>query len=122
MAFTIQLGMSMVGDNNAFSRKVDNQSITTTGSHIDHRIMNIGTTEETIDINADILAGSDPGLCLIFNKDATNYVQIGPATTVYQMQVPASRFCILWLNAAATQIFMKANTAACDVEFWIIER
>lgn len=76
----------------------------------------IGTTEESIAFGE---LGT-LGWCLIKNLDATNYVQWGPATTVYVGRLEAGEFALLRLEPGTT-LYLKANTAACKVLVYGIE-
>jgi hypothetical protein len=82
----------------------------------------VGTSEEEIAIAADITGGSDPGFCLLYNADATNYLQVGVATTAYVLRLKAGQCAVLPLDSAVTSLFCKANTGACDLEVWIWEQ
>ncbi len=97
-------------------RSVSNLSVTTTDDEFDYRLMNIGTSEETYTIPTDITA---PGYLFIRNADATNYVQVGFATTVYHIRLKAGQVALLPVEPGETDIFLKANTAACDVELYL---
>jgi hypothetical protein len=75
-------------------------------------VVSVGTTEESVTFT-DI---STPGVCYLRNLDATNYVQWGPATTVYQGRLKASDIPACFrLDPGATTLYLKANTAACNV-------
>ena len=60
-----------------------------------------------------------PGYLFIRNADATNYVQVGFATTVYHIRLKAGQVALLPIEPGETDIFLKANTAACDVELYL---
>lgn len=82
------------------------------------QVLSIGTTEESVTFT-DI---STPGICYIKNLDATNYVQWGPATTVYQGRLKASDAPACFrLDNGATTLYLKANTAACKVLITVYE-
>lgn len=75
-------------------------------------VLTIGTTEESTTFT-DI---TTPGICYLRNLDATNYVQWGPATGVYQGRLKASDVPACFrLDNGATTLYLKANTAACKV-------
>jgi hypothetical protein len=78
--------------------------------------VSVGTSEETIS-TSEI---STLGWCFIQNLDATNYVRIGFATTVYGIRLEAGEFAMFRLNPGAT-IYAIANTAACKVLFKVFE-
>lgn len=105
-----------------YERGFTNTSTTTTGAHVQVLRQTIGTSEEEIAIAADITGGSDPGYCLIYNADATNYVQVGVSTGAYFARLKAGQSAVVPLDSAVTSLFLKANAAACDVEVWIWEQ
>lgn len=47
--------------------------------------------------------------------DATNFVEVGFATGVYPIKLLATQFALLPLAAATASLFLKADTAACNV-------
>lgn len=106
--------------NLSFSRSA---TVTTTGNALDARLISVGTSEEQHVISTEITASAanGPGVCFIWNKDATNYVEIGFATTVYPIKLLKGEAILLRLNAAETDLFLKANTAACNVLIAVYE-
>lgn len=94
-------------------------SLTQTGTLVYDNTLSIGTAEETAgpafgDIGTE-------GLCIIYNLDTTNYVQVGFATTVYGMRLRgASAPAMFFLEPNAT-LYLKANTAACNVRIIVYE-
>lgn len=80
----------------------------------------VGTTEESIDISSFDSAGS----CVLRNNDDTNYVDIGLTTTGnYQIRLYPLQSAYLQLNPAIDTIYLKANTADCNVTYiaWELE-
>ena len=78
----------------------------------------IGTTEEEITVASDL---GTPGYMLIINVDPTNFVQLGPATTVYMVALKAGEFALFRLDAGASSLFAKADTANVTVQYWLLE-
>lgn len=79
-------------------------------------VVNIGTTEETLSFG-DIA----PGTVVLQNLDSTNYVEYGFSTGVYGCKLlPGASSTaggqphVINLTSGAT-VYIKANTAACDV-------
>lgn len=79
-------------------------------------VVNVGTTEDTVSLG-DIT----PGRIVLQNLDDTNYVEYGPATGSYLCRLlPGASAGVggppdtINLTTGAT-IYIKANTAACDV-------
>lgn len=77
----------------------------------------IGTSEEVLAIPTDLAA---VGYVFIHNLDSTNYVQIGPASGRTDFRLLAGEANMFRLDTGTT-IYVKANTAECDVEFILIE-
>jgi len=90
--------------------------IDVTGDAFTHQIQSVGTTEEELAQGADL---GTPGYVLAINLDATNYVEIGSTTGVYDIKLKAGEIAV-WRHNSAT-IFAKADTAACLVEYIIAE-
>lgn len=82
-----------------------------------HGVITIGTTEETLSIG-DVAAG---GVLVFKNRDATNYIEIGPdngGTILAFVKCTAGKFGVL-PGVSSTTIKAKANTAACVLEYWL---
>jgi hypothetical protein len=94
-------------------------SLTMTGSLVYDVTTSVGTSEETAGPTfGDI--GTE-GLCIVYNLDPTNYVQVGFATGVYGMRLRgAGAPAIFFLEPNAT-LYLKANTAACNVRVIVYE-
>ncbi len=80
-------------------------------------INNIATTEESIATFGDV---TTEGWCYIRNLDATNYVQIGFSTAVYGIRLEAGEVAMFRCEPALT-LYLKSNTAACDVRVVVLE-
>jgi len=80
-------------------------------------VNNIGTTEESIGTFGDL---TTEGWCYIRNLDATNYVQVGFSTTVYGIRLEAGEMALFRCEPSLT-LYLKANTAACDVRVVVFE-
>lgn len=101
-------------------------AFTSTGGHEHADVLTIGTSEETITINTDITGGNGPAYVYLKNEDATNFIEVGFATTVYPMKLDpgdGTEVALLPMNSTGfTQLFVKADTAACKLRFKITER
>lgn len=96
---------------------------TPVGSLNDIRRISVGTAEETHVISTEITGGSNkPGWCVIQNRDTTNYVQIGIATTAYFARLEAGKSMLLQLENTVTTFYLKAHTAAVEMEIAVWER
>lgn len=59
------------------------------------------------------------GECVIYNRDSTNYIEVGTTSGDYPIKIKAGRDCRFMLNAGKT-LYLKANTATCqaDIIVW----
>lgn len=90
-----------------------------TSAKVDSGVQNIGTTEE----NIALVNVSNPAWCFIRNLDATNYVQVGQdnASTMRELiRLPAGGFAVFPMDAGLSALRCKANTAACNVYYYIV--
>jgi len=97
-------------------QKSETFQVSPIGDFSQHTQQSIGTTQETIGQSADL---GTPGYLLIKNLDSTNYVEVGSTSGVYDIKLKAGEFCLYRHNSAT--IYAKANTAACAVEYILIE-
>lgn len=101
-----------------------NVSVTRTGEAYDFRIVDLGTSEETITFNSDMTTNG-PGYVYIKNHDDTNYITVGyvaEATSAHGIRIDPGESNVFSLITTATAIYAKANTAACVVEMKSWER
>lgn len=89
--------------------------VTMTGSDYVSITQEIGTTEEALDIPADI---GTLGYVLIINLDSTNFVEIG-LTGSYTIKLKAGEFCLF--RADSNSLYGKADTAAVDIQMYGFE-
>jgi hypothetical protein len=101
---------------NASVRQSGQASVTVTGDAFSHEVQAIGTSEEALAQGADL---GTPGYVFIKNMDATNYVEVGSTTGVYDIKLKAGEIALYRHNSAT--IYAKSNTNICNVEFIIIE-
>ena len=60
---------------------------------------------------------TNPRFCILYNHDATNYVEGGTTTTDYPIYLrPSSVPTQFEIGPAKASIYLKANTASCYVE------
>jgi len=88
-----------------------------TGIGAYHSVQNIGTSEESIGTFNDV---TTEGWCYIRNLDTTNYVQWSGTTAAYIGRLEAGETACFRMEPGAT-LFLKANTAACEVEIFVAE-
>jgi len=101
-------------------RAINSLGVTMTGTHSDGRVQDIGTTEESLAISADV---ATLGYCTMRNNDTTNYVQIGvkPSGTFFPLLKlkPGESAQFRW-DPSATP-YAKANTASVPLEHYTLE-
>ena len=83
-------------------------------------VQSIGTTQSALSLNAGLTTAGWAYFC---NLDATNYLQIGLyiSSTFYPFaKLKAGEACVIRIDPAAV-VYAKANTAACLLEFCILD-
>tara|TARA_R110000868_G_scaffold64237_1_gene193134 strand:+ start:100 stop:462 length:363 start_codon:yes stop_codon:yes gene_type:complete len=108
---TVTAGIRIVNGNsifvqNALSKAFDQAAIggPTPGA------ISVGTSEES----TAFPELSTEGWLFMQNNDSTNYVQWGFATGVYGGRLKAGEFALFRMEPGLT-LYLKANTAACNV-------
>lgn len=103
----------------SLTRRTDNLQVTTAAGNIDNRIVSITHSGETTHTFATDIGNA--GYVYLKNLDATNYVDVGFATTVYPLRLKAGQVALFPITPAQASLFLLANTAACRVELYIHE-
>ena len=85
------------------------------GDKYESGIQTIGTAEESLQ-KGDI---GTIGWLAIRNLDATNFLELGSTTAQYSTIIPAGKGCVTTWGHTGT--FVKANTAAVNAEYLLIE-
>ena len=76
---------------------------------------NIGfAAEEVLEVGSDL---STLGYVLITNLDVTNFVEVG-ITGSYTIKLKPGDVCLF---RASGTIYCRADTAACQIQFWAFE-
>jgi len=93
------------------------QSIDVTGDHYNQTTQEIGTSAEALRLGEI----GTPGYIMVHNLDATNYIEIGYDDSGFKplVKLKPGEWSLFRLAQAAPQA--KADTAACDLEFLLIE-
>jgi hypothetical protein len=86
-----------------------------TGDFFESGVQAIGTAEEELDYG-DV---TSIGFVGIRNMDDTNYVEVGRTTGVYSIKLKAGEGFVARWNG--NTVFVKANTAACNVEYIVTQ-
>ncbi len=102
--------------NGAEAVRAESIEVDVSGDAFNHDIQSVGTSEEQLAQGADL---GTPGYIFLKNLDATNYVEIGSTTGVYDIKIKAGEIALYRHNSAT--IYAKANSAACLVEYFLIE-
>uniref|UniRef100_A0A6M3K389 Uncharacterized protein n=1 Tax=viral metagenome TaxID=1070528 RepID=A0A6M3K389_9ZZZZ len=117
MSDELRLGIVLsFSKSSASIKKAFHIDVDVTGDAYESAVQAIGTSEEQLAQGADL---GTPGYVLVKNLDATNYVEIGSTTGVYDIKLLAGEVS-LWHHNSAT-IYAKANTSSVNVEYTIIE-
>lgn len=90
-------------------------NISVSGSKFVHAVQSIGTSDEALGIGEI----TTPGVVMARNIDSTNYVELGADGTNYVVKLLAGESAFFRIDGTA--IHAKANTAACLVEFLVID-
>lgn len=88
------------------------------GENFLHNRQTIGTSEEAL-LLGDVAAG---GWFFAVNRDDTNYVELRAATGAQALaKLKPGEPCAFRLSAGATAPFAIADTAAVELEYWVLE-
>jgi len=95
------------------------KEITVTGEVGYRNVQTIGfAAEEAVVLPGDAAA---PGYIVLRNMDATNFIEVGVTTTVYNIKLePARPVAIFPIDG--TTLFAKADTGNCELEIVVIEQ
>jgi hypothetical protein len=86
-----------------------------TGDKYESGVQSIGTTEEAL-VKGDV---GIVGYVAVRNLDATNFVQLGATAGVYSIKLLPGKGAVLPWDG--TTVLAKADTAAVEVEYLIVE-
>lgn len=93
-------------------------SVTVSGSRFVKNIQNVDTSEEALQLGD--LSGV-LGWCLMINRDTSNYVRVRAASAAADLiRMEAGEPALFRLDPAITP-YVIADTAACDLEYVIVE-
>lgn len=113
---TVAANLSFVKGSVSVSMAIGATRFTVTGTDYMRGTQTVGTAAEALDIG-DI---TTPGWMLIVNRDATNYVEIRDgADGADVVKIKAGEFALFRL--ATTTPYVIATTAACQVEYVVVE-
>ena len=118
MAASLKISAELRDTDIGMTRKVSNVAVTTSNDGWDFRKVSVTTSEYTFTIDTGI---GDAGLCMLYNADSTNFVQYGFATTVYHQRILGGHVALFQLEPGTAAIYLKADTATCEVEVYVRE-
>ena len=116
MADELNISISGTLDKNGASTQFNsNDTVTQTGNAVIKQTISVGTADETLALG-DV---GTIGYVFLHNLDGTNYIDFGTDGTTYPIRLRAGESALFRYNSAA--LHAKANTAACLLEYAIIE-
>lgn len=116
MANEINLGIQFsFAKSGAGVAKSFSGQITVSGNYHVSGVQNVGTVDETVALG-DIATN---GWLFLRNLDSTNYVLCGADGSSYPIKLKAGEAVCVRFNGAA--VHLKADTAACRVEYALVE-
>jgi len=117
MAGEIEINLALYFQKSGASvQKVHATALDVSGTLFAHGVQNIGTSEEAL-TKVDGL--TTPGYVYVRNLDTSNFVTIGAVTGQYSIKLKPGELTLFRVNSP--NIYARADTAACDVEYIIIE-
>lgn len=94
------------------------KTFATVGNSHDARQITVGTTEQTVTFDANV---GNAYYLFVRNLDSTNPLTIAFATTASHIVLRPGDVALFPLAAGIDSLFMKASTAAVEVEYALIE-
>lgn len=93
------------------------------GDDFSLKTQDVGTSEEALALGDVDPSSGNGALLYIINRDPTNFVTLRPATGAADMaKLPPGLPALLFLDPTdAAAPFVIANTAACRIEYFLIE-
>lgn len=92
-------------------------SVTVSTKKFAHVKMNVGTTEEALDLGEI----TSLGYCLMINRDSTNFVELRAATAGTRIiKLKAGEAALFRFGSGVTAPYIIADTAACQIEYLLI--
>ena len=92
--------------------------VTVTGTRFIQMRQSVGTSEEALELG-DIATG---GFCIMINRDATNFVEVRPGTGATDLiRLKAGEPAMFRISADATAPYVIADTAAVEIEYFLLQ-
>ena len=120
MAQEIQFAASLAASKNNISIATPALSkvLDMTGAQMVSDSQNIGASAEALTWGD--ISGA-PGVVILFNADATNYVQIAGDSGITQFVQRIQPLGFLLLTPESATVYAKAHTAACNLVKYAVE-
>ena len=112
---TLSVALQVAKGSLNFGLTLQNLLATMAGNAFTHKVISVGTVKETLDLG-DI---ATPGAVLLYNLDPTNYIDAGADADSPFIRVQPGRVALF--EAAGAVLSVKAHTAACLLEYVIVE-
>ena len=92
--------------------------VTVTGTRFIQMRQSVGTSEEALELG-DIATG---GYCIMVNRDATNYMEVRSGTGATDLiRLNAGEVAVFRISGDSTAPFVIANTAAVEIEYFLLQ-
>jgi hypothetical protein len=114
---TVTQKITLTKGNHAVKVAPSAQTFDQTGVGAFDSVQDIATSEESMAAFGDV---TTEGWCYLRNLDAANFVQVGFATGVYGIRLEAGEPASFRCEPGLT-LYLKANTAACNVRVVVFE-
>ena len=115
---SVSLSLSWANGNRSASMSAQ-FNVDVTETKIAQGIIEVGTSAEQLDLG-DI---TTPYLAMFRNHDTTNYIEVGDwnaASPIYTARLKAGHAGFIPLTLASTDVAVKANTAACELQYLVL--
>lgn len=118
MSLKLQLGIEQTPADarQAITQTLISKTIAQTDDEAMYSGQAIGTSWEAVTIHADI---TTPGFVVVHNLDATNFVELDVEATGANPVVKLKAGEWAMFRLATTTLYAQADTAACDIEYWV---
>ena len=113
----ISASFSYTKSSTSLSLSTGGLQVTVSGTAALQNRQSVGTSEEAL-LMGDV---TSPGYIILINRDATNYVEVRPATGAADLvRLNAGEVALFRLAADATAPYVIANTAAVEVVYILL--
>ena len=116
MARTLRITKSITyldGSTTLLTVPAATDSITQTNAEVTFIPKSVTTSEVSVSLGL-----TTNGEVLIYNRDATNYIEVGTTTADYPIKIKAGRSAGPFMLNAGKTLYLKANTATCKVDIY----